>query len=262
MANWQKFEINCTDYLNEKYGSSAKFVHHGGSDSNVPDIMVDAKNESIFGIEAKKCPAQCGQFVLLPNVSTREFEYSTRNFSQFTKNTFDIITHMNKSFDEYKEAGTAGKEIIFDGCKEVFANWVIEYYNNKMVKYFITNDYTILPIQKFAKYFDITATYRIKRSGSSSVGKTALDSISNHINQNFEVVSIAKDGTKLFVTAKQSMHDTRFVYGKYEYMFSARDDKYEIRKLSNTFNANVIFSINLISHQSQEDLQSFENALR
>lgn len=31
----------------------------------VSDIMVTTKSESFF-IEAKQCPAQCGQFVLLP----------------------------------------------------------------------------------------------------------------------------------------------------------------------------------------------------
>ena len=41
----------------------------------------------------------------------------------------------------------------------------------------------------------------------------------------------------------RNLHDVRFVLDGYEYMFSIRDDKYEIRKLSNTFNANVIFSI-------------------
>lgn len=34
-------------------------------------------------------------------------------------------------------------------------------------------------------------------------------------------------------------------YNGYEYMFSQRGSEYEIRKLSNTFNANVIFSIDL-----------------
>ena len=262
MDNWQKFEINCTDYLNEKYGKIAKFTNYGGSNSNVADIIVSTKNGNCFGMEAKLCPAQCGQFVLLPNISNREFDYSAKNFSTPTVNTYKITYHMNKYFDEYKEAGTSGKEIIFDGCKEVFVNWVIEYYNNKMVKYFITNDYTILPIQKFAEYFNITAIYRVKRSGSSSVGKSDLDVISNYINRNFEITSVTKNGTRLFVETNQDMHNTRFMYGKYEYTFSSRDDKYEIRRLSNTFNANVIFSISLISRQSQEDLQGFENVLR
>ncbi len=44
-------------------------------------------------------------------------------------------------------------------------------------------------------------------------------------------------------------------------MFSLRERDYEIRKLSNTDNANVIFSIQLKSNQMKEDLIAFENEL-
>lgn len=48
---------------------------------------------------------------------------------------------------------------------------------------------------------------------------------------------------KLFAYATANIHDRRFIFNGYEYMFSKRDDRFEIRKLSNTYNANVIFSI-------------------
>ena len=51
------------------------------------------------------------------------------------------------------------------------------------------------------------------------------------------------DGDKLFIESNTSLHNTRFILQQYEYMFSQRGDEYEIRKLSNTYNANVIFSI-------------------
>ena len=38
MKIWEKFEIQCTDYLNSKFGTYAKFIHKGGADSTVPDI--------------------------------------------------------------------------------------------------------------------------------------------------------------------------------------------------------------------------------
>ncbi len=127
-TNWQNFEIDCIKYLNSKYSRFAKFIHYGGSNSYMPDIWVETKTNQTFGLEAKQCPAQCGQFVLLPNIATREFNYSHLNFTPFTKNATIIMYHMNMNFDAYKEAGTKGTEIIFERCKTVFANWVIEYY--------------------------------------------------------------------------------------------------------------------------------------
>lgn len=70
MATWDNFEIEATRYLENKFGSFASFVHQGGADSTVPDIFVRLKSGKSFYIEAKHSPAQCGQFVLLPNIQT------------------------------------------------------------------------------------------------------------------------------------------------------------------------------------------------
>lgn len=262
MLTWQDFEIECANFLNATYGTKAKFINQGGSNSRLPDIIAETVKGLSFGMEAKYTPAQCGQFVLFPNILTRTFDYSHSNYTSQNSYTQKIINHMNQYFNEYQESGTKGKEIIFENCQQIFSNWVIAYYKNKNTKYFITNNFIIFPVEQFHKYFNITATYRVKRSGSSSVSKSNLKVIANYINLNFDVSSIMTEGTKLFVTANKNIHDTRFVYGKYEYMFSIRDDKYEIRKLSNTFNANVIFSINLKSSQIQEDLDMFEIDLK
>ena len=40
MAIWEEFEIQCTDFLNNRFGAYAKFFHQGGADSTVPDILV------------------------------------------------------------------------------------------------------------------------------------------------------------------------------------------------------------------------------
>jgi hypothetical protein len=38
MADWEDFELQCTNYLNKKFGLYADFTHQGGADSTVPDI--------------------------------------------------------------------------------------------------------------------------------------------------------------------------------------------------------------------------------
>lgn len=87
---------------------------------------------------------------------------------------------MNNLFDEYLEAGTKGKEIVFDNCNNVFSTWIIDYYKNKGVKYFITNNYIILPIERFSDYFNVSAKYRVKRSGSS-IKNVLVASLYQHI---------------------------------------------------------------------------------
>ena len=95
MSTWEQFEIDCTRFLMEQFGEYATFIHQGRSDSTVPDIKVTTKKNKQFYIEAKHSPAQCGQFVLLPNVETRQFEYSRLNsteINEFSQVIVDILS--------------------------------------------------------------------------------------------------------------------------------------------------------------------------
>ncbi|MCQ2386693.1 MAG: hypothetical protein MJ078_08535, partial [Clostridia bacterium] len=68
MTVWEKFEYQCTDYLRKTFGQIADFIHQGGTDSTTPDILVCRPDGCRYYFEAKHCPAQCGQFVLIPNL--------------------------------------------------------------------------------------------------------------------------------------------------------------------------------------------------
>lgn len=244
MNAWERFEIDSEKYLNSKFTDYASFHRQGGADSTIPDILVQTNKGESFYIEAKHCPAQCGQFVLLPNIKNQEFDYSTLNKTPQDEFSKTIISHMNNYFEEFKEAGTAGKDIIFSNSENVFSKWIINTYMKSEVKFIITNNYKLLPIEEFDKHFYITAKYRVKRSGSSSVGIGKIDKIINFIEQNnYKVNNYYSEKGKLFVSSSINIHDKRFVYDNYEYMFSKRATDFEVRKLSNTFNANVIFSI-------------------
>lgn len=111
MAIWEKFEIQCTDYLNRKFGTYARFIHQGGADSTVSDILVETKRGKSFYIDVKHSPAQCGQFVLLPDLETCTFKYSRQNVNPINRYAEIIIDYMNEDFDAFREAGTAGKDI-------------------------------------------------------------------------------------------------------------------------------------------------------
>ncbi len=244
MAIWEDFEVECTDYLNKRFGAYARFIHQGGADSTVPDILVETNSGHSFYIDAKHSPAQCGQFVLLPDLETQTFEYSRLNVNRINRYAELIMNHMNADFDAFREAGTAGKDIDMQNGSDIFADWIIQAYRDKGTEFFITNNYTILPIDRFSDYFDVTAKYRIKRSGSGNVGKSRLSSVMNYISSHDYIITDSRiAGDKLFVVSPQQLHDHRFILRGIEYMFSLRGNEYELRKLSNTYNANVIFSI-------------------
>lgn len=262
MNKWEKFEQDCVEFLNKTYGMYARFTHKGGADSAVPDILVETRQGFCFYIEAKHSPAQCGQFVLLPDIMTQTFQYSKQNTDSINSLAQMIIEYMNQKFDDYRNAGTAGKEIVMPGSQEIFAAWIAEHYRKKGVQFFITNGFKIIPIRQFRECFEISATYRVKRSGSSDVGKKRISVVKDFLfRQDYEIRNVQTEGNKLFITSDLPYHDQRFILNEYEYMFSQRGERYEIRKLSNTYNANVIFSVKLNEYASGLTDQEFITAL-
>ena len=242
---WQDFEDECTTYLNRRFKEYATFYQRGGSNSNESDIEVITKSQKSFFIESKFCPAQCGQFVLLPNVIKRSFEYSHLNFTKLNCYSLAIIQYMNEHFDEYLNAGTAGKDINMKNGSDIFSAWIVQAYKDKGAEFIITNGNVILPIDDLKKCFNVCARYRVKRSGSQNVGWSRIEAVSRYLKENYELKSIKANGEKLFVESERFIHGARFVLDGYEYMISKRGERYELRRLSNTFNANVIFSIDL-----------------
>lgn len=246
MKKWEEFEIQCTAHLNRVFGDYAKFSHAGSTNSTVPDILVETKSGKRFYIDVKHSPAQCGQFVLLPNLDNHTFEYSQQNINHINPYTKMIIDHMNQSFDVFKNPGTAGKEINMHNGSDIFAGWIIQTYQDKNVKFFITNDFTILPITEFNDYFQVTAKYRRKRSGSNHIGKTKMSIVTDYvISHNYKISETRADGGNLFVTSPVSLDKQKFSILNTDYIFSFKESEkeYEVRKLSDTCNSNVIFSI-------------------
>ena len=248
MDSWKEFELEWTKFLKDSYGDVAYFEHQGFEDSTRPDILVRTKSGKEFYIETKKCPAQCGQFVLLPDDKTRRFIYSPKNINKINDFSEQIINFMNNNYDSFKNAGTAGKNIVFDGMEHVFINWIIDKYEAEKVELFATNNKVIISLDQFDKIFSVTAKYRIKRSGSSNVGSKRIDNVLTYIKNNFDITAYRKTNNgSLFVQSTKNIHNLRFNLDGFEYMFSyvSNNFEFEVRKLSKTFNANVIFSIDL-----------------
>lgn len=255
------FEKESYEYLKNFYKhKQAKFDRMGGMDSTTSDIAVIKNNHISYYIEAKDSTAQSGQFVLLPNETENIFIFSPKNHSVPTEMTHIIIDYMNQNFDKYNNAGTAGIQLDIDS--NIFATWIIEHYQDRNVKYFISRNknFVVFPIRKFASYFDIKAYYRIKKSGSSDPAQRDFNSIKAIISDLYPSVVFNEVGKKLYAVLHAPLIKDKFTLGKYTYFFSMQEPSglYRIRKLSNTYNMNVIFSIQLKKEQDPLDLAEFE----
>ena len=134
MRPGEQFELESLAYLESRYNKNGiEFIHHDTTDSTGSDIEVVKNGRSIFFIEAKDTAAQSGQFVLLPNDTTRSFIFSPRNKSVPNEMTQIMIEYMNADYDRFNAAGTAGEALNIN--PDVFTNWIIGHYKEKNVKY-------------------------------------------------------------------------------------------------------------------------------
>lgn len=259
MRDWEQLEIECTSYLTQNYGNSEiTFVHQGLSDSTTSDIAVNKNNEMLFYIEVKSPNSQSGQFVLNENPNNKKFTYSDKNKTEMTKSKAKIIKFINLDYEKYVNAGTRG--YIIDIDKNVISDCVKEHYALKGVKYVMTYDdqYIIIPLERINEYFDITANFRIKKSGSSKVPANEEKIVESFFNLETGIIETYREEKRLIAKTDNTVLRSVVSIDDNEYYFSPRkENEYEIRKLSKTNNMNVIFSLKLIKKQDERDLKDF-----
>lgn len=263
MKNWELLENECITYLQNKY-PAIKFEWTGKENPTKSDILIRTKNMSFY-IEVKSPLSQCGQFVLIPDLQNQVFIYSSKNKSPIFDPTKKIISYMDFNFAKYVNATTIAKEINLD--ESIYANWIIDYYSFKQVRFVITKnkeDYLIFPLHKIADYFQIKCFYRIKKSGSSHTTVFSKNDLITwwklSVNGKFIV-----ENKKLYFNSNDDLQNHKIHTLNSTYLLhQVSSNKYEIRKLSNTFNANVIFQIKLKgdSKQSLSDLEEFKSTLK
>lgn len=268
MRPGEQFELDSLEYLKNNYGKNGiEFIHHNTADSTGSDIEVIINGRSEFYIEAKDTAAQSGQFVLLPDDASRSFIFSPRNKSLPNKMTELMISYMNEDYDRFNAAGTAGEALEIDS--DIFTQWIIEHYREKKVKYVISKKdrMIICPIERFGDYFEVSANFRIKKSGSSEPSGKYVDAVIEALKNKFNITDVYKQTVngkkKLFANAPVNLSKVKFELGKYTYYLSpqATAGHFEVKQLSNTRNKNVIFTINVKKEQVASDLEQFVSEL-
>lgn len=254
---WQEFEIFCLNYLTRIFGNY--FSSRGGSDSTHSDIEYSGERIN-FAIECKMPHSQSGQFVLIPNEEYKIFDFSKKNKTSRTLDgTEEIITYVNEHFDEFSSPGTKGVDLQMD--PSVYERWIKAMYRQKNVEYIMTSineticdeNIVILPLDKIGEYFDISCKYRVKKSGSSGVGKKKYKDACKMLKQSgIEFAEV--DDYQIYMEKKliNSIHVG--TEGKYKFNLNTCEPAftYMIRVLSNTFNANIIFSLKIKDGVTQD----------
>lgn len=244
MKNWQIFEKNCLDYLNQtNLDVMIKYTSKGSSDSTISDIQVMENDVLSYYIETKMPKSQCGQFVLLKN-DNNEFYFSERNkivINDFSKEIIEYIN--NNKLNEIEK-----KNIPLVLSQELIVDYILTHYKEKEVKYIITkkkDDYQLMPLNKndLLNAFEFSATLRMKKSGSRRLTKSFEDKLIHHIEKEF----ISKeniDNKTLYLLNREG--DFIIHIDGYDLLFKQQENKmYMVRILSNTNNYCVIFSLNL-----------------
>ncbi len=275
MANWDKLESECYDYIVSKNYKDLKIEYFGKSDSTKADINIQQANNNDFFVEVKDSKSQCAQFVLFPDSQTCTFELSRQNKSSDSVYRQQIIDHMDQNYNNYKKVGSAGIPVDVD--KTILYGWVNDFYKDKNVDFIMTKgkEFIIFPINKLPEYFDISAVYRKKPSGSGEPNpNTNIKEIEDGLKQEElpGTIVFQKIGNKnrCFLNTTQDLDKYRMVCPSYTYQFkdnrhSKKVDTnspyvFEIRRLSNTCNPNVICELSAKKDtQNKEDLLSFEN---
>lgn len=278
MSNaWEELENRCYEYLRRLYGKNNLIEAYGKSDSTKADIKIEPSSSKEFFVEVKAGNSQCCQFVLFPNENTEKFDFSNRNKVPLSENCKRIIAYMNSLYKKYHRVGKKGIPVEVD--KSILYGLVQDFYSAKNVKFFMTEgtDIMIFPSNSFSSYFNIEAFYRRKISGSSEP---------NEANNNSEIVQgLIDEGiqgtleykfvsgkTRCFFHSDEPLHKRRMMCDEYTYQF--KDNKYsktlsktknyvfEVRRLSNTSNPNVICQLSLKkTEQDKKDLETFEDLM-
>lgn len=280
MAGWEKFEKECYDYLKQAYQRTQNTItSFGKSDSNKPDIEI-ATPKQTFYVEVKSDQAQCCQFVLFPNENTKSFDFSCGNKCSQGNNCSSIIEYMNKHYNKYCGVGSAGIPIDVD--KSILYGLVADFHIEKNVRFFMTkNDkYLIFPLESFSNYFDIHAYYRRKPSGSSEPNQNSNNAEilsglqQERIQGTLTYRQTKPNKTRCFIDTPQYLHAQRMLCDEYTYQFKENsyskaislheNQVFEVRRLSNTSNPNVICQLTLKKGicQNPSDLATFEQYLR
>lgn len=282
LAKWKQYEKVCAAFLNTHFsGSDFSFKATGGSNSIDSDIKVLKNGNEFSNIEVKMYTAQSGQIVAIP--STNEFIFSLESKDTTNPYTQKILDYMNVNFDTFKDVNTKGIPLTCD--EDILIAWVKYHYDNhKASPYLLFGKDKLITFIKFSdleQHCKVTATYRLKRSGTSELAQTYWGNFLMHLKKHTSTVSasvlqheFAEDGSKLrtfvYLNKKLKRQECYFNIDELECYLGFKEVenglyKYEVRQRGTTNHANIVFSLipkkPLSNYFGLEDFTNYINNL-
>ena len=249
MKKWQQFENDCFNHLLQEYINNPNIIIElrGNYTSNTSDIYVQNNGNNYF-IEVKMPVSQSGQFVVYPNNETELFELSNQSALNQTPTQLECTNAILQFISQpnhyavFANAGTRGMDLDIPDI--VLKNWIVEHYYHKNVRYIMTymnQQYILIPIHEIDRYFYISATCRKKRSGSSRFSIKHIDDLNQClIEQELDYHFCDENNTIQLM----NYHEKQLKVHPF-LLKQVHDNVYNIRKLSNTNNYNIIFKLKL-----------------
>lgn len=231
MKKWKKFETEVFIEINQlvsQLGCCAELG--GGADSTVSDIIITTPSREKYYLEIKMPQAQSGQFVIEKEktkyIFSKKIKYAQDKFQE------KIIRIINDSSDI--------NNAVFSN--DIVSGAIKAHYERKNTKFFVTkkDKIIIIPIDEIDEYFDLGLVIRFKKSGSRNISHKDLDKFKNdeEFAERYEVEF--KDDKIFFI----GNFENKYILDGY-YLSEIENNKFQLKKLSNTKNLTILFVITL-----------------
>ena len=248
LQKWEVFQNEATDFLNDYF--NIDFAMEGGFDATTSEITARKADKVLTTIEAKFCPAQAGQIILLSDGTKFEFSDKSKNSSNVY--TQEIIEYLNANYSSFLGTNSATIPVSNISYSTLF-KWVKTVYKQKNVEWIIASkefcnliadDTLFVPLDEIENYFDISIVFRRKKTGNDHIpGKDLLDfqEEMDLINSDYQ---IKRTNNRYLLTLNSKV--TNFNIGtKYLLSMTNQDCQYYIKKKDMNTNPNVVFQLNL-----------------
>ena len=248
LQKWEIFQDEATSFLNNYF--DINFAMEGGFDATTSEITARKEDQIITTIEAKFCPAQAGQIILLSDGN--QFTFSNKSKNTLNSYTQVIIEYLNSNYSSFAGANSSTIPITDISYSTLF-NWVKTIYSEKNVEWIIASekfnmltkdDLVFVPLNEIENYFDISIVFRRKKTGTVHIaGKDIVDFESelDLITKNYQ---IKKTRDKYLLTLNERI--SNFNIGtKYLLSMTNKECQYYIKKKDMNTNPNIMFKLNL-----------------
>lgn len=248
LQKWEVFQNEATEFLSDYFNIHCSM--EGGFDATTSEITARNTDQVLTTIEAKFCPAQAGQIILLNDGEKFIFSQKSKNSSNVY--TQEIIDYLNANYSSFQGTKSATIPVTTISYSTLY-NWVKTIYKQKNIEWMIaskefcnlTADDTLLaPLDEIDKYFDISITFRRKKTGNDHIpGKDLLDfqEEMDLVNPNYQIKRI---NNRYLMTLNSKV--TNFNIGtKYLLSMTNKECQYYIKKKDMNTNPNLVIQLNL-----------------